>query len=259
MNQETQQSAMNQPLSVIPVLDILDRVVVRGVAGEREKYAPIQSVLTPSSQPLAVAEAIREHFQVHRLYVADLDAIMHQQANVDLIQELASRDFELLIDGGVRTEADLLQWLQRGAAQVVLGLETLPNPEFLERAADLADPERLVLSIDMRRGELLTGGDAWTGWDPVTLADYAVSVGVGRIIVLDLASVGVSDGVSTFELCRQLVARFPRVEWITGGGVRDADDLRRLQQIGVSAALVASALHSGQITAQQLQQLDGER
>jgi phosphoribosylformimino-5-aminoimidazole carboxamide ribotide isomerase len=40
-----------------------------------------------------------------------------------------------------------------------------------------------------------------------------------------------------------------------GGGVRDVNDLIRLREIGVSGALVASALHSGKIKVHELKAL----
>jgi uncharacterized protein related to proFAR isomerase len=45
------------------------------------------------------------------------------------------------------------------------------------------------------------------------------------------------------------------VEIIAGGGVRGFDDLRRLQASGVGGVLVASILHDGGITVQQLAEL----
>jgi phosphoribosylformimino-5-aminoimidazole carboxamide ribotide isomerase len=68
------------------------------------------------------------------------------------------------------------------------------------------------------------------------------------MIVLDLAGVGVGRGVPTHTLCRQLLEDFPRLELMTGGGVRNADDLARLQTLGVGGVLIASALHDGSLT-----------
>ena len=72
------------------------------------------------------------------------------------------------------------------------------------------------------------------------------------MIVLDLARVGVGSGTGTEELCRQLAATYRDVEVIAGGGVRDAADLRRLKEWGVRAALVASALHDGRLSREDL-------
>ena len=74
------------------------------------------------------------------------------------------------------------------------------------------------------------------------------------MIVLDLAAVGVGGGVATVELCRQIGSRYPGVELITGGGIRNIDDLRQLRAAGIHGALVASALHNGSITPEQLEE-----
>ena len=64
------------------------------------------------------------------------------------------------------------------------------------------------------------------------------------MIVLDLAGVGAEAGVPTIPLCQRLRAvHGPEIEIITGGGVRNADDLRALEAAGVDGVLVASALH----------------
>jgi phosphoribosylformimino-5-aminoimidazole carboxamide ribotide isomerase len=74
-----------------------------------------------------------------------------------------------------------------------------------------------------------------------------MELGVRRMIVLDLARVGVGEGVGTEDLCRQMRAADQNLEIIAGGGVRGRDDLKRLADAGCDAALVASALHDGRI------------
>jgi phosphoribosylformimino-5-aminoimidazole carboxamide ribotide isomerase len=79
------------------------------------------------------------------------------------------------------------------------------------------------------------------------IANEAVKAGVRRLIVLDLAQVGVGEGVGTESLCRRLHERHPQLEIVAGGGVRDMADLRSLAAAGCSGALVASALHDGRL------------
>ncbi len=62
-------------MRVIPVLDIMGGVVVRGVAGRRSEYRPIESSLCSSCDPPVVARAIVERFGLAEFYIADLDAI----------------------------------------------------------------------------------------------------------------------------------------------------------------------------------------
>lgn len=68
------------------------------------------------------------------------------------------------------------------------------------------------------------------------------------MIVLDLAGVGVDGGVPTLPLCRAIRSEFPDVQVITGGGVRGRGDLQALAAADVDGVLVASALHNGQVT-----------
>ena len=54
-----------------------------------------------------------------------------------------------------------------------------------------------------------------------------------------------------FTLIREIVENVD-AEIFVGGGARDMDDLLELKSIGVFGVLIATALHSGQITPMQL-------
>jgi phosphoribosylformimino-5-aminoimidazole carboxamide ribotide isomerase len=92
----------------------------------------------------------------------------------------------------------------------------------------------------------------WQGSDALSIARQAVNLGVSRLLVLDLARVGVAGGPGAADLCRRLAADYPRAEISAGGGVRDRADLERLRGDGVQAVLVASALHDGRLQREDL-------
>jgi phosphoribosylformimino-5-aminoimidazole carboxamide ribotide isomerase len=233
-------------MRVVPVLDLLGGQVVRGVAGRRQDYRPVVSRLTPSSRPLDVARAFRDHFGLVELYVADLDAIAGKEPAWLVFSALRDDGFRLWVDAGVREAARGRLLAERGAG-VVAGLETLSGPAVLpELVHDLGD--RLVFSLDLHGGVPLGKTDAWQGADAWSIAAQAVALGVRRLLVLDLERVGVNAGTGTEELCGRLAAANPEAEVWAGGGVRGPEDLRRLQDCGVRAALVASALHDGTLT-----------
>jgi phosphoribosylformimino-5-aminoimidazole carboxamide ribotide isomerase len=226
----------------IPVLDILHGVVVRGVAGQRHQYKPIVSCLTDSVQPLEVARALRSRFGFDELYVADLDAIMYSRAGYALYSELHADGFQLLVDAGVRDAIEAERVLETGAGRVIVGLETCPAPDVLRTIIDRVITDRVVFSLDLQSGVPL--GSATWGSDAVSIAKRAIECGARRLIVLDLASVGVGAGVPTLTLCQQIrAASGTAIEIITGGGVRNADDLKALDQAGIDGVLLASVLH----------------
>jgi phosphoribosylformimino-5-aminoimidazole carboxamide ribotide isomerase len=234
-------------MQILPVLDLLEGTVVRGIAGQRHHYRPVRSVLTPDSRPLAVARAFRDQLGLSTLYLADLDAILHRRPNFACYRELVAEGFELLVDAGLRGLDDAAAVLGCGAQQVIAGLETSPDPALLASLCASFGAERVVFSLDLKAGDPLADAAGWGGRAPLELAACAVAQGIRRMIVLDLAQVGVGAGVETMTLCRSIRQQWPEIELITGGGVRGRSDLEELARLGLAGALVASALHDGRI------------
>jgi phosphoribosylformimino-5-aminoimidazole carboxamide ribotide isomerase len=234
-------------MRVIPVLDLMNGLVVRGIAGRRDEYRPIVSRLTASSRPFEIARAYREHFGFTDLYLADLDAIAGQPPALDLYAALRDDGFRLWIDAGIRCTADGDLLAAAGVDCIIAGLETLAGPAVLTELCRRSEEARVAFSLDLRNGRPLGDCAAWQAADPVALAGQAVSCGARRLIVLDLARVGVGSGTGTEDLCRRLSAKFQGIELLAGGGVNSAADLQRLQQCGVAGVLVASALHDGRL------------
>jgi phosphoribosylformimino-5-aminoimidazole carboxamide ribotide isomerase len=240
-------------MRVIGVLDLMGGQVVRGVGGLRQEYRPIVSRLTDSSEPLDVACAFHEHFGLNELYVADLDAIAGSPPAWETYRQLQAKGFRLWVDAGVRNAAESIKVGEAGV-QVVVGLETVAGPAALAEAAHVLG-QRLVFSLDLREGLPLGNRAAWNDGDAGTIADRAISLGVRRLLILDLARVGSGSGPGSRALCRRLVADYPHVEVSTGGGVRGRDDLEQLRDDGVAAVLLASALHDGRLGRDDIQGL----
>ncbi|HKI34254.1 MAG TPA: HisA/HisF-related TIM barrel protein [Gemmataceae bacterium] len=240
-------------MRIIPVLDVMGGVVVRGVGGRRHEYHPIVSRLTPACTPREVAAAFREHFGSSVLYLADLDAITGAQPALALYESLRREGFALWVDAGVRDAEGAQPIAAAGVEGIVIGLETVAGPGELARACgDLGS--RVVFSLDLKGGEPLGNLSAWRR-DAQGIAAQAVAAGVRRLLVLDLLRVGEGSGFGTEKLCRALASDHPGVELAAGGGVRGVADLRRLRDCGVGTALVASALHDGTLRRQDLDEL----
>src|SRR5438105_1738225 len=102
-------------LRIIPVLDIQDGVVVRGVGGRRHEYRPIVSSLTTSCDPVAVARVFREQFGFTECYVADLDAIAGAPPAVNIHAGIRALGFRLWVDAGIRQTETALPLLGGGS------------------------------------------------------------------------------------------------------------------------------------------------
>lgn len=239
-------------MRIIPVLDLLHSVVVRGVAGQRDEYRPVESCFAESANAVDMALAIRRTFGLNQLYVADLDAILDREPNWPVYQQLVELEFELLIDAGVSTAADVAGVLAAGAKQVIVGLETWPLLSSLEMLLAKAGEENIIFSLDMKDGRPVSKFRDMTNDDPADIGACVLEAGVREMIVLDLGSVGMKSGLPTLELCRELNDFAPNSRLITGGGVRNPDDLKQLVDEPIDGILVASALHDGSITAEDI-------
>jgi phosphoribosylformimino-5-aminoimidazole carboxamide ribotide isomerase len=80
------------------------------------------------------------------------------------------------------------------------------------------------------------------------VAKRAAQAGVGAVIVIDLARVGMGTGLD-LALIGRVRDAVPGVTVLAGGGVRGPDDLAQLADAGCDGALVATALHDGRLGA----------
>ena len=233
-------------MQIIPVLDLKGGLVVRGVAGKRDLYKPVESELCSSAEPVEVAVSLWSELGLGRMYLADLDAITGGEADLETCASLEELGFELMIDAGIRSIAGARQLTRRLDGEVIAALETLPGPRLLSELVGELGAQRVIFSLDLAAGKPLSGGGDW----PATvdeIASAAVSAGIERMILLDLAAVGIGGGPAHLDRCLAWKDRFEGLELITGGGVRNLDDLLSLRAAGVDGVLIASALHDGRI------------
>lgn len=233
-------------IRVIPVIDLKGGQVVRGVAGHRHEYQPIRSRLCSGSDPLDVAHAFRNKLGLKELYIADLDALAGSEPLFSLFRALSDKGFRLLVDAGVRSARDVDRLTDVGVEGIIAALESLSEVDALKNVVTAAGPKRTVFSLDLRNGVPM---NSWGQATPVEIGREVLGLGIRRLIVLDLACVGTGQGPgeNVLRLCSDLRAMCPDAEIISGGGVRNPEDLATLARHGVTAALVASALHDGRI------------
>jgi len=223
---------------IIPVLDIRQGQVVQAAGGDRALYEPIQSTLTRSVDPVQVIYDLLRFAPFPVFYLADLDAIMGKPAQCRLIVELCRQypAVEFWVDAGPPPGPG----------------ETFPDnfrPVLgTEFACDWTHhDDRVILSLDFDREGLRGGTGIWAKPDSWP----------ARVIVMCLHRVGSMEGPD-FELLEQIRMIRPDCRLTAAGGVRNADDAQRLLDAGMDA-LVASVLHQGRISAEEIQQIQASR
>ena len=238
-------------LKVIPVIDILNGVAVHAMRGRRSDYQPLQSVLVCSTDPLLVAEAFKT-LGFSALYLADLDAILEGSSGLDLYSLGGSLGLSLMVDAGVSSFDGVEALFRQGVCKVILGTESLLNRGFVGEAVERFGADRVVVSLDLKNGAVLGKAGVDRSVDPLCLLGEFEAMGVLEVIVLDLARVGSQEGVDTAFLKR--VIDQTSLSVYVGGGVCSISDLVELQALGVEGALIATSLHTGCISVEDLKQ-----
>jgi phosphoribosylformimino-5-aminoimidazole carboxamide ribotide isomerase len=259
---EAKKEANPSAMRVIPVIDLMGGCVVRGIAGRRSEYRPIESQIAVDSRPATIARTFVEQFGFNTAYVADLDAISGQPANIMAWKEISQAGLKLWLDAGVGTPqsyrqlSDLLL-AHAIEANIVVALECLRNPDDDDWWDERAKANRgWIFSLDLREGVPVHRIVEWRSKSAIEVGRSAHARFFHDIIVLDVADVGVASGTRTVPFCKQLIAELHPVRIIAGGGVRGVDDLKALAEAGCDAALVASALHDGRLTREQIGQVE---
>ncbi len=241
-------------MRIIPVLDILNAQVVHGIKGERSKYAPIQSILTPSSKPIDVAKAFKLNFPISELYIADLNAIMQNNSQFEYLEEIAQQtQLSIMLDAGIDDYKLIPALLKKGVNKIIIGTETLQSFNHLEQIIQRIETKNLIVSLDLKDGKILSKAKEVSSQSHINFLQRIEELRIQELIVLELAKVGSESGVMTPIL--QDILDQASIPIITGGGARNVQDLRILKDAGVSGALIATALHKGTIPPQALHDL----
>ena len=221
-------------MKLIPVMDVMDGQVVHARRGDRDSYQPVQSILCPTAAPEAILQAFIENFACDTVYIADLDAIRFGRPQWTLLNRLKTTfpNTQFWIDAGIADFNSFANLRELEIGTPVIGSEVLTQTDWLETLAS----EHWILSLDFR-GENFLGSLN-------LLADAAKWP--KKVLGMNLAHVGNEDGPD-YHLLAQLQRRGRACEIYAAGGVRDETDLRNLAHRGIRGALVATALHNGNI------------
>ena len=237
-------------MKVIPVIDVLNGVAVHGIRGERKRYQTLKSTLCKSADPLDIALTF-ESLGFSSLYLADLDAILGKSANFDIYRQIMTQTrLDLMVDAGIADITKAKKVLATEVSKIVIGSETLSSLDFLGQAVKAFGEDKVVVSIDLKEGKLLSVSEAIASMDAVSFAQKLRKIGINKIILLDLDQVGTEHGIN-LALLRSVIEK-TGVEVLVGGGIRSLQELEELRKLGVSGALVATILHNGKLEVDEL-------
>ncbi|MGR9114574.1 MAG: HisA/HisF-related TIM barrel protein [Gammaproteobacteria bacterium] len=224
-------------MQIIPVIDLKNGQVVHAVQGNRDYYQPIHSTLSPNASIEAVISAFLNLHPFREIYIADLNALTGTGHHYKQISAI------------LRRYPDIFFWVDAGFNQVfryarftnlvpVIGSESLSEID-LPKLKDLNG--QYILSLDFAAdapsgpGELFENPNYWPD----------------RVIIMTLGQVGSNRGPD-FHKINDFRKRYRAQKFVAAGGIRNKGDLMSLVNAGIDYSLIASALHSGSIRAEDI-------
>jgi phosphoribosylformimino-5-aminoimidazole carboxamide ribotide isomerase len=227
---------------VYPAIDLRRGRCVRLEKGEAARETVY------GDDPVAVARTFQEA-GAEWIHVVDLDAAFGDGSNRALIRSVvASTSLRVQTGGGLRSEEDLAEVLEAGAARAVIGTAAIENPELVRRAVERWGAGRIAVGLDARgRRPAARGWTAESGADLFELGARLVEMGARTIIHTDIERDGMLQGPN-IELSAAL-AQASGAEVIVSGGVGSGGDVEAAGAAGrgIVGIIVGKAIYEGRI------------
>ena len=228
---------------LFPAIDLKDGQCVRLKLGD------MATATVYNDNPADQAKAFEDQ-GFEWLHVVDLNGAFEGQsvnsAAVGAILQATKNPVQL--GGGIRTLAQIEDWLDRGLARVILGTVAVRDPELVKKACKLF-PGKIAVGIDAKGGKVAVEGWAEASeLGVIELAEKFEGAGVAAIIYTDIDRDGVLAGInwaSTIELADAV-----SIPVIASGGLASMADVVRMtlpDAQKLEGAISGRALYDGRI------------
>ncbi|PCF39200.1 1-(5-phosphoribosyl)-5-((5-phosphoribosylamino)methylideneamino)imidazole-4-carboxamide isomerase [Staphylococcus delphini] len=222
-------------IKIWPAIDLIEGKSVRLTEGDYN---------TSEAMTRSAEDSIQFYNQfesVDRIHIIDLIGAKAQRAiEMDYIQQLIqASDKPIEVGGGIRDEATLRRYFASGVDYCIVGTQAITNTTWLAEMSQLF-PGKIYVSVDAYRTAIKING--WTEDAALDLFDYVAEIEalpLGGIIYTDISKDGKLAGPN-FEITAQL-AKATSLPVVASGGIRDRQDLEKLEASGVTAAIVGKA------------------
>jgi len=182
------------------------------------------------------------------IHLVDLDAALGVGQNREIMRRcIESGTAKIQVAGGIRSveKAELI--LKHGAYRTVFGTIVARYPRFISDIARRYGADRVAVAVDARGEKVNIEG--WTQQLDVDYLEFAKSIestDAGVLIFTQIDVDGTMNGCRIAEIARLL--RTVRIPIVASGGISELSDLVALSKLGVSGAIVGTALYERRFT-----------
>jgi phosphoribosylformimino-5-aminoimidazole carboxamide ribotide isomerase len=227
-------------MEVVPAIDLIGGKCVRLIQGEYHRQ------ITYEDDPLKQARIFSDA-GAKWLHIVDLDgARVGESVNFEVIKAITAEvDMDVEVGGGIRDEVTIRNMIDAGVKRLIIGTAAVSQFDWFSEMANKF-PDKLAFGLDARGSKVAIKG--WTQEIPKKIWDFAAQAAhlpLAAIIYTDITK----DGMMAGPNCERTKALVDAVDIpvIAAGGVTSIEDVIKLKELGVSAAIVGRALYEGTI------------
>lgn len=237
--------------TIYPAIDMRAGKCVRLLQGDYEK----ETVYGDSPFEMAKSFADAGASWIH---MVDLDGAKDgKRINDRFVIEAAQKlNAKVQIGGGIRTEEDIVHYLDHGVSRVIIGSIAVSNPEFaIEMIRKYGSS--IAVGLDAKNGYVATHGWLQTSEvKAVELGKRFADAGAETFIFTDIATDGMLSGPNV-EAVRELAAETGKGVIASGGvsGLEDLIALKKFAEQGVAGAIVGKAIYEGRFSVKEAVEL----
>ncbi|MCM3727627.1 1-(5-phosphoribosyl)-5-[(5-phosphoribosylamino)methylideneamino]imidazole-4-carboxamide isomerase [Neobacillus cucumis] len=228
-------------LTIYPAIDMRGGKCVRLLQGDYDK----ETIYGDSPFEMAKSFAAAGAEWIH---MVDLDGAKDGKRVNDrfVIEAAQNLDAKVQIGGGIRTEEDILHYLENGVDRVIIGSIAVSNPEF---AIEMIEKygAKIAVGIDAKNGYVATHG--WLDTSSVKAIELGkrfADAGAETFIFTDIATDGTLAGPNINAVWE--LAEVTGKNVIASGGVSSLADLQAIAKKGIRGAIVGKALYENRFT-----------
>jgi cyclase len=237
---------------ILPCLDVKAGRVVKGV-----NFVDLRD----AGDPVELAQVYNQA-GADELVFLDITAT-HEDRDIiyDVVYRTAEQVFiPLTVGGGISSLEAIKKLLRAGADKVSINSAAVRDPGFINEASSRFGNQCIVVAIDARRRQdptnpgwdvYVRGGRENTGIDALAWAKEVEQRGAGELLITSMDADGTQAGYD-LELTRT-IAEQVEIPVIASGGAGNCEHIYEALTNGkAEAALLASLLHYGQLSVQQI-------
>lgn len=234
-------------IKIIPSISVINGKTARVAQGDftTEKIY--------DQSPIEVAKHFEDH-GIRQIHLVDLDGARRgEPANYATLETIAGHtDLEIDFTGGISTDGDINKAYEYGATYITAASVAVNRKELFASWIISYGREKITLGADALNKKI-----AMRGWQKDTTIDvlehieYFYGRGLKYVKCTDISKEGTLSGPS-LELYEEILNRFPDICVVASGGVRNVQDLEKLNDMGVWGVHFGKAYYEGKLKLQDI-------